>query len=88
MTIAEAIYLLGAITSLAAAALLLRQSRRSPSELLLWSVAGFTGLALNNVLVYVDLVLVPTADLALMRTLAATAGLLALLYGLLKGSRG
>ena len=88
MTIAEAIYLLGAITSLAAAVLLLRQYRRSRSELLLWSVIGFAGLALNNVLVYVDLVLVPSIDLALVRTTAAAAALLALLYGLLKGSRG
>ena len=38
---------------------------------------------MNNVLVFVDLVLVPTTDLALVRTLAGLAGLAALLYGLI-----
>ena len=51
MTIAEAIYLLCAATSLAAAAMLLRQYRSRPSRLLLWSCIGFAGLAVNNVLV-------------------------------------
>jgi hypothetical protein len=80
MTIAEAIYLLCALTSLVAAFLLLRQYLSAPSHLLFWSVAGFLGLAVNNVLVYVDLVVVTTRDLALARTLAGAAGLIALLY--------
>lgn len=88
MTIAESIYVLCAVTSLVAAALLLRQYRRNRTELLLWSFVGFVGLALNNVLVYVDLVLVPSIDLALVRTLSGAAGLVALLYGLIWGSRG
>jgi hypothetical protein len=87
MTIAEAIYLLCAATSLVAAYLLLRQYRRSRTKLLLWSVIGFVGLAVNNVLVYVDLVLVPANDLALVRTLAGAAGLGALLYGLIWDSQ-
>ena len=80
MTIAEAIYLLCAVTSLLAALLLLRQYLRGPSHLLLWSSVGFLGLAANNVLVYVDLVVVPTSDLPLARKLAGAAGLMALLY--------
>lgn len=83
MTIAEAIYLLSAVTSFVAAALLLRQYRRSRMALLLWSFIGFVGLAANNVLVYVDLVVVPSTDLALARAVAGAAGLVALLYGLL-----
>jgi hypothetical protein len=83
MTIAEAIYLLCALTSLVAAALLLRRYRRSRTALLLWSFVGFIGLAVNNVLVYIDLVLVPSVDLAGPRTLAGAVGLVALLYGLL-----
>src|ERR1700741_5104560 len=62
MTIAEAIYLLSAATSLLAAFLLMRQFRASRTPLLLWSFIGFFGLAINNVLVYVDLVLVPETD--------------------------
>lgn len=83
MTIAEAIYVLSAGTSLVAAALLFRQYRTSRTALILWSFIGFIGLALNNVLVYVDLVVVPATDLALARTVAGAAGLVALLYGLL-----
>jgi hypothetical protein len=83
MTIAETTYALCAITSLIAAILLQRQYRATRTTLLFWSVVGFSGLALNNVLVFVDLVLVPTTDLALVRTLAGVAGLTALLYGLI-----
>jgi hypothetical protein len=87
MTIAEAIYLLCAGTSLVAACLLLRQYRASRTALLLWSFVGFIGLAVNNVLVYVDLVLVPSTDLALARTIAGAAALMALLYGLIWETR-
>lgn len=87
MTIAETTYALCAITSLAAAILLLRQYRATRTRLLFWSFVGFSGLALNNVLVFVDLVLVPATDLALVRTLAGFAGLIALLYGLIWEAR-
>ena len=83
MSIAEIIYLLCAATSLLAAGLLLRQYLASRSPMLLWSVMGFLGLAANNVLVYVDLVIVPSTDLSLIRTSCAVAGLAALLYGLI-----
>lgn len=84
MTIAEAIYLLCAVTSLTAALLLLRQylSRRSP--ILLWSCIGFFGLAVNNVLVFVDFGLVPQVDLALPRSMAGAAAMVALVYGLIR----
>jgi hypothetical protein len=83
MTAAEAVYLLCAVTSLVAAVLLLRYylARRTP--LLLWSCLGFIGLATNNVLVYVDLVLIPQTDLSLIRTIAGAAGMLAMVYGLI-----
>ena len=87
MTIAEAIYVLCAITSLLAAWLLFRQHRRGRNALLYWSFIGFVGLGLNNVLVYVDLVLIPAHDLALVRTSAGAAGLVALMYGLIRESR-
>jgi hypothetical protein len=83
MSPAEGIYLLCAATSLAAGALLLRYylARRTP--LLLWSCIGFLGLAVNNVLVYVDLVLVPSADLSLWRTVIGAAAMMAMVYGLI-----
>jgi hypothetical protein len=84
MSPAEAIYLLCAATSLLAAVMLLRQYRRRRSTLLLWSVVAFTGLAVSNVLVYVDLVLLPTTvDLALIRAGVSAASMLALVYGLI-----
>lgn len=88
MTIAEAIYLLCAGTSLVAAFLLLRQYGASRTGLLLWSFIGFIGLAVNNVLVYVDLVLMPSTDLAFARTIASAVALGALLYGLIWDTRG
>lgn len=83
MTLAEAIYLLCAATSLVAAGMLLRQYRRRRSPLLLWSVVGFAGLAVNNVLVYLDLVLFTGVDLSLMRSAAGAIAMLALVYGLI-----
>jgi hypothetical protein len=86
MTIADAIYLLCAATSLIAAVLLLRQytSRRTP--LLLWSCVGFLGLAAQNILVYVDFGLLPGVDLSLPRSLVGAAAMVALVYGLIKES--
>ena len=83
MTIAETIYLLCAATSLIAAVLLLRQYRARRTPLLLWSCIGFIGLAANNLLVYVDLVVVTGSDLSLPRTLAGAVAMLVLVYGLI-----
>jgi hypothetical protein len=87
MSAAETIYLLSGLTSLAAAWLLLRYYRARRTKLLLWSVVGFAGLALNNVLVFADLVMFPHVDLSVARTLPGTAGMLALLYGLIWETR-
>jgi hypothetical protein len=84
MTIAEGIYLMCAATSLLAAWLLLRHYRARRTPLLFWSSLAFLGLALNNVLVYVDLGLLTGVDLALPRTLAGTIAMLLLLYGLVQ----
>jgi hypothetical protein len=84
MTIAEAIYLLCAATSLAAAVLLLRQYAARKTPLLLWSCIGFLGLAVNNVLVYLDFGLLPSLDLALPRSLVAAGAMIALVYGLIR----
>jgi hypothetical protein len=82
MTIADAIYLLCAATSLLTAWLLLRQYGARRTRLLLWSSVAFVGLAVNNVLVYVDYTLLPDVDLAIPRTLAGVLAMLILVYGL------
>ncbi len=79
---AEAVYILCAITSIACAVLLFRGYRRTRTRLLFWSSLCFLGLALNNVLLFVDLVLVPSVDLSVLRTGTATAALLVLVTGL------
>lgn len=78
---AELVYALCAVTSILCAALLVRGylARRKP--LLLWSSVGFAGFAVNNVLVFLDLVIVPTVDLSLPRNVAGFAGAMALLVG-------
>jgi hypothetical protein len=80
---AQVIYLLCATTSLVAAAMLLRQYHRRRTRLLLWSVIGFAGLAVNNVLVYVDLVVFIGTDLSLIRSAAGAAAMVSLMYGLI-----
>ena len=86
---AETVYVLCALTSLACAALLFRGYSRSGARLLLWSAHCFVGLALNNVLLFVDKVVLPNQDFlaglhfAVWRSLAAVAGLSLLLVGLI-----
>lgn len=79
---ADAVYLLCAVTSLACAGLLLRGYLRSRVRLLLWSSLCFVGLALNNVLLVLDLVILPESDLSLLRNLPALVGLALLVFGL------
>ena len=83
---AEAVYILCAATSIACALLLWRGYVRSKARLLLWSALCFVGLALNNVLLFIDLVLLPNFDLRNFRTGCALAGLAVMLYGLIKDS--
>ena len=84
--IAEMIYALCAATSLVAAVLLFRQRRARPTRLLLWSVVGFLGLTLNNLLVWIDISLLPANNLALPRAIAGAVAMMALLYGLIRES--
>jgi hypothetical protein len=84
---APAVYLLCAVTSLACAILLWRGYARSSVKLLFWSALCFAGLALNNVLLIVDLVVFPDAvDLSVWRKLPAVAGVSLLIYGLVTDS--
>ena len=87
MTMAKTIYLLCAATSLVVAMMLLRQYVTSRTRLLLWSVISFTGLAVNNVLVYVDLVTYTGVDLSLYRSAAGAVSMAVMLYGLVWEAR-
>jgi hydrogenase/urease accessory protein HupE len=84
---AELVYVLCALTSIICAVLLFRGFRRSGTRLLFWSAWSFVGLALNNLLLFVDLILVPTIDLGILRAVMALIGLMVLVFGLIWESR-
>ena len=50
-------------------------------RLLMWSGICFAGLTVNNVALFIDLVVFPEVDLRLARLVPALLGLLSLLYG-------
>jgi hypothetical protein len=79
---ATLVYALCALTSLACAVLLVRGYLGSRARLLLWSALCFVGLALNNVLLFIDMRIVPEIDLSAWRSIPAVVGVALLIYGL------
>jgi hypothetical protein len=67
--------------------LLLRGHQRSKTPLLFWSAICFAGLALNNLMLLTDLVLVPSVDLTLWRSMVAVIAVGVLLGGLIWESK-
>jgi hypothetical protein len=77
------VYGLCALISLLCAVLLLRGYVRGRQRLLLWSGLCFAGLTTSNIILFIDLVLLPAAvNLYLLRLVLAAAAMLLLLYGL------
>lgn len=83
----EVVYILCAFTSTACAVLLLRGYFASRQRLLFWSALCFVGLAINNVLLFLDLVVVTQIDLSLARSGAGVAALVVLIFGLVWESK-
>jgi hypothetical protein len=82
MTVPSVIYLLCLITSLICLALLARGYARTGVKLLLWSALCFVGLAINNLLLFVDLVILPTeVSLTGWRQITTLVAISVLLYG-------
>lgn len=75
------VYILCFLTSAACAWLLGRSYRRNGSGLLLWSSICFVFLALNNLALVLDLVVIPGVDLRLLRLVLALAAVVSLLWG-------
>jgi hypothetical protein len=84
---ANLIYALCALTSIACALLLLRGYAQSGARLLLWSGLCFAGLAVNNVVLFVDMRIVPEVDLSVWRSIPALVGIAFLIYGLVWDSQ-
>lgn len=78
----EFVYLLCGLTSLACALLLLRGYARNRVRLLFWSGLCFAGLAINNILLYTDLVIIPDIDLSVFRLGSGLFAMIVLIYGL------
>ena len=79
---ATAVYLLCALMSIVCAGVLIREYFRSHTTLLLWSSLSFACLAVSNMLVFTDFVLLPATDLSLARAASAAAAVALLLFGL------
>ena len=82
---AEAVYVLCALTSIACAVMLLRGYLKTRARFLLWSSLCFVALMFNNLLLFVDNVMFPDRQLIdpAGRSLVALVGLSLLLYGLI-----
>jgi len=79
--LATTVYTLCFLTSVVCSWLLVRSYSLNRTRLLLWSAACFVLLALNNLLVVVDLVFLPAVDLGPLRAAASLAAVCTLLYG-------
>ncbi len=85
--IPKIVYLLCALTGILCAVLLARRWRNHPNALLFWSALCFFCLAITNVLLFADLVLLPQIDLTHARSLVTLLGMAMLIYGLIESQR-
>lgn len=86
---AEAVYVLCALTSLACVVMLVRGYLRTRTPLLVWCALCFACLFANNALLFIDKVVMPEVsgiagvNFAIWRGAAALLGLALLLFGLI-----
>jgi len=80
---AAIIYALCALTSFGCSWLLLRGYRRSGAALLWWSGLCFAGLTVSNLILVVDLLVVPGIDLFAIRNATTLLSMGLMLYGLI-----
>jgi hypothetical protein len=85
--VAEVVYALCAVTSAACAVLVLRAYAAGHVRLLLWTGLCFTGLFVNNLLLFLDLVVITGVDLSAARSISALIAVMVLLYGLIWETR-
>ena len=83
----ELVYILCGVTSLSCAALLFRGYKDSGVRLLLWSCLCFFALSAENIMLYVDKVIVQDVDLWAIRRGLGLIGVSLLLYGLVWDSK-
>lgn len=81
------IYLLCAATSLLCAVMLFRGYFRSRVRLLMWSGLCFAGMMIENLVGYLDVVVIPDVSLAVVRKLPGLLAVCVLLFGLVWESK-
>jgi hypothetical protein len=81
------VYILCAATCLLCALMLFRGYARSKVRLLFWSGLCFAGLMLDNLALYVDVVIVPEIDLSVWRKVPGLVAMMLLLFGLIWESK-
>lgn len=86
---APAVYLLCFLTSTICAVMLGRSFHRTRASLLFWSAACFLLLAINNLLLVLDLIVFPeSVDLAIPRAVVSAAAVGTLLFGFIWNGEG
>ena len=80
---AQLIYVLCTLTSLACASTLFASYRRTRHRLLFWSGSCFAVMTLSNLLLLLDELVFPATDLLPYRLVTALLALVLLLYGLI-----
>jgi hypothetical protein len=80
--LAPIVYILCALTSITCTVLLLRSFSRTKAPLLFWSGLCFLGLAIDNSLMFYDLMIIPQFDISTFRNSISLLGVSCLIYGL------
>lgn len=81
---AALVYVLCALTSLLCVILLGRAYMETKAKLLFWCCLGFAGFALNNTILFLDIVVFPEVDYLInYRTFPAVVGMIVMIYGLI-----
>lgn len=80
-TVPDLVYLLCFLTSALCAGLLVRQFRAMPSPVLLWSAACFVFLALSNLVVVIDQLVMTEVTLRTPRLVLTLLAVSVLLFG-------
>lgn len=80
----DLLYLLCFLTSLSCCLLLIRSYRRTASRVLLWTAACFVLLAVDNLLVVLDLIVLTNVDLSVLRLLVTLFAVSTLLVGFMR----
>ena len=77
------VYILCTLTSMITAFMLLKYYSRTRVRFLFWSGLCFVGLAMGNLLLFIDMNLWPYNDLSTLRIIPAVVGYGVLIYGII-----